>query len=255
MKPNVRKIFSILSVVLVLAIAQSGCGREQGAVAPTPTAITRSSAAQGQTVAVRLTGTGFATGASINLTGTGITVSNTTVLSTTQISATFVIAPGAAFGPRSVTVTSSGATTGAQSFTVGLLPPTVSSTSPANGATVVATNRKVSVFFSKAMDPTTITTATFTVVSGGTTVNGTVVYDSANNAALFTPAAALAPNTTYTATIGAGAHDAAGNPLAINGSAANPSTFTTGPTADVTSPTVSPRSRPTELPASRLTRK
>jgi len=203
---------------------------------PTLTTVSPSSGAQGQTVAVTLTGTVFAAGCTIGVTGTGITISNTTVVSSTQITATFALSVAASTGTRNVTVTCPGGTTNAQTFTVNPLPPTVSSTSPANGATNVPTNGRITATFSKAMNAATITTATF-MVTGGTPVTGVVTYDAASNTAIFTPSANLATNTTFTATITAGAQDTSGSALA-SGGAPNPWTFTTGLTPDSTSPTV-----------------
>jgi hypothetical protein len=104
------------------------------------TSISPNNGVQGQGVTVTLTGTNFVAGATIGVSGAGITVSNTTVLSATQITAT------------------------------------LSSTNPVNGATVVPTNREITATFSKAM--TALTTATFTVSGGGTSVAGTVNYDT-----------------------------------------------------------------------------
>src|SRR4029077_6969943 len=59
---------------------------------PTLTSISPNSGLQGQGVAVTLTGTNFISGAAIGVSAAGITVSNTTVLSVTQITATFTIA-------------------------------------------------------------------------------------------------------------------------------------------------------------------
>src|SRR4029077_2795769 len=75
----------------------------------------------------------FVAGAAIGLSGARITVSNTTVVSTTQITATFTIAGNAATGVRNVTVTTSGGTSGTQAFTVNLAPPTLTSISPNSG--------------------------------------------------------------------------------------------------------------------------
>src|SRR5439155_1750586 len=58
------------------------------------------------------------------------------------------------------------------------------------------------------MDPSTINTATFTLMQGTTPVAGTVTY--IDGTATFTPADSLAPLTTYTATISTGAKDLAG---------------------------------------------
>ncbi len=204
---------------------------------PTLTSISPNSGVQGQGVAVTLTGTNFITGATIGVSGAGITVSNTTVVSATQITATFAIAGNTSTGAQNVTVTTSSGTSGAQPFIVDLLVPTLSSTNPVNGATVVPTNREITATFSKAM--TALTTATFTVSGGGNSVVGTVNYDTTNNTAIFKPMNPLAASTTYTATIAATATDSAGNPLASNGMAPDPWTFTTGTTTDTTSPTVS----------------
>src|SRR5437667_409264 len=90
--------------------------------------------------------------------------------------------------------------------------PTVSFTVPAKGATGVAVNGKIAATFSKAMDPSTITTVTFTSEQGATAVAGTVTY--AGVTATFNPLSSLAPNTTYTAMMTTGARDLAGNALA-----------------------------------------
>lgn len=111
--------------------------------------------------------------------------------------------------------------------------PTVTLTLPANAATGVAINSKISATFSEVMDLATITTETFTVTSGGTTVTGTVDYVGTN--AIFTPAANLERNIVYTATITTGAKDLAGNALASD----YVWSWTTGAVSDTTAPTVS----------------
>ena len=100
------------------------------------------------------------------------------------------------------------------SFTVDATAPTVSSKSPAADATGVAVDTAVSVTFSEAMDESTITASSFTLVVARTSVSGTVSYDSGTNTATFTPSADLDGNTTYTATLSTAITDAAGNPLA-----------------------------------------
>jgi hypothetical protein len=91
--------------------------------------------------------------------------------------------------------------------------PTVSSTDPADAATGVAINRSPTATFSEAMDPATITTATFTLTQGATPVTGTVT--SAGSVATFDPTSNLAASTLYTATITIGVKDLAGNALAV----------------------------------------
>jgi uncharacterized protein (TIGR03437 family) len=95
-----------------------------------------------------------------------------------------------------------------------LTPPTVSATFPANGATGVPVGTAFSATFSKPLNPLTVSTATFLLKQGATAIAGTVTYSGTT--ATFTPLAALALNTTYTATITTGVQDLAGNALAAN---------------------------------------
>jgi hypothetical protein len=117
-------------------------------------------------------------------------------------------------------------------FTTGTVPdttkPQVLSTSPVNGAAGVSLSAAVSATFSEAMDPLTITTATFQLTGpGGTQIVATVAYDSINFIATLTPLSPLSGNSIYTAIVTNGATDLAGNPLG-NGGALNPWSFTTG---------------------------
>jgi hypothetical protein len=109
----------------------------------------------------------------------------------------------------------------------------VSATVPANGTTGVGIDSQIAFTFSEPMDPSTISTATFTLMQGTTPVAGTVSYSGVT--ATFTPAENLAPLTTYTATISTGVTDLAGNPLGADISWS----FTTGTAPDTTTPTVS----------------
>ena len=115
------------------------------------------------------------------------------------------------------------------SFTTLILdttPPMVSSTNPVAAATNVALNATVDASFSKAIDPATLTGASFTLKQGTTAVTGAIAYGPGASAT-FTPALPLSANTTYTATLSTAVKDASG--LAM----ANPFawTFTTGSTA------------------------
>ena len=104
------------------------------------------------------------------------------------------------------------------SFTTGAAPdvikPVVTLVNPADLATGVDINKTIAATFSEAMNPLTISTATFTLQQGAAAVSGTVIYSGVT--ALFTPASNLEANTTYTATINTGAKDLAGNVLASN---------------------------------------
>ena len=110
---------------------------------------------------------------------------------------------------------------------------TVSSTAPANGASVVPTGNKLAVTFSEPMDPATITDATFTLKNGTTAVTGTVSYSGVT--AVFTPSTSLAASTTYSAAITTGVRAVTGHVLAAD----YLWSFTTGVAPDTTSPVVS----------------
>jgi hypothetical protein len=90
----------------------------------------------------------------------------------------------------------------------------VSSTIPDSDATDVDISSAITAVFSEAMDPLTLTTATFTLKQGTTPVLGTGTY--AGVTAIFTPDVDLTASTNYTATITTGVEGLAGNALASN---------------------------------------
>jgi len=96
--------------------------------------------------------------------------------------------------------------------------PTVTSVTPPDTSMGICSNTAlITATFSKAMNPATISTSTFTVTGpNSTSVSGQVSYDSTNNIATFTPMSALTVNTAYTATITTGAQDTFGNALAAS---------------------------------------
>ena len=113
--------------------------------------------------------------------------------------------------------------------------PTVSGTIHVNGATGVALNTRPGATFSEAMDPQTVTAATFFLTQGTTVVLATVSY--AGVSAVLVPSANLAPLTRYVVTVkggAVGARDLAGNPMARDFVLA----WTTGASNDATAPTV-----------------
>jgi hypothetical protein len=101
-----------------------------------------------------------------------------------------------------------------------IVKPTVTSTNPANSASMVPIRQNVNATFSKVMNYASINAADFFLTSMGGRVVGTITYfyDSFNNVtiATFVPNANLRINTLYTATITTAARDLAGNPLARN---------------------------------------
>ncbi|WP_158623274.1 ice-binding family protein [Corallococcus sp. CA053C] len=153
-------------------------------------------------------------------------VPGTVALSADGTSATFSPSSGlAASTVFTATITSSAKSTAGASFaaarswtfTTGVAadtsPPRVGETTPSADTTDMAVNRKVSVTFTKAMDPLSLTSASFTVRQGTTQVPGSVTYGPGTTAT-FTPEAALASNTLFTASLGSSIKDLNGNLLA-----------------------------------------
>jgi DNA-binding beta-propeller fold protein YncE len=92
-------------------------------------------------------------------------------------------------------------------------PPVVSSVTPTNNAADVPVTSAVTADFSEAMKGSTITTTNFIVRNSRSNgIAGAVVYTGTT--ATFKPAANLDSAVTYSATIGTGAQDLAGNGLA-----------------------------------------
>jgi hypothetical protein len=98
-----------------------------------------------------------------------------------------------------------------------LTKPTVILVTPPNGSTLICPSTAiVTATFSKAMNPATINSSTFTLTSSGGSVAGAVTYVAATNVATFTPSVSLAPSTSFTATITTGAADTFGIVMAAN---------------------------------------
>ena len=110
--------------------------------------------------------------------------------------------------------------------------PIVISTFPENLATDVGYNSSLLATFSEAMDPLSITDASFTLKNGTIAVPGAVTYTGV--VATLKPFVVLLPNTLYTATITTMAKDLAGNQMEQN----YVWTFTTGIIPDDVAPTV-----------------
>jgi len=101
--------------------------------------------------------------------------------------------------------------------TVASAVPTVTSVTPASGATNVVAANPVTAAFSEPMNGATLTPSTFMLTATGSpAATGTVTYNTGTQTATFTPSAALASSTTYTATITTGAQGATGAALASN---------------------------------------
>ena len=104
------------------------------------------------------------------------------------------------------------------SFTTAAVPdttrPTVVSRTPAPGSTNIPVTTSISATFSEALDPSTITSASVQLSTGGFPVAGSVLYS--NSTITFIPNGNLAFRTLYTMTINATVTDLAGNPLNTN---------------------------------------
>ncbi|MHA7155983.1 Ig-like domain-containing protein [Arthrobacter sp. TMN-50] len=117
-------------------------------------------------------------------------------------------------------------------------PPTVTSRTPSSGAIGVPTSGNITATFSEAV--TGVSGTTFTLRNAaGTSVSATVSYNTTTRVATLDPTAALAANTSYTATL-------TGGPTAVRDAANNALTttswsFTTGAASDTTAPTVTVR--------------
>ena len=94
-------------------------------------------------------------------------------------------------------------------------PPQVTGVTPTNTSTGVAISTTVTATFNQAMMSSTITASTFILAGpGNTSVQGTVAYNAGTSVATFTPAANLAYNTAYIATLSGSIMSSAGVALA-----------------------------------------
>jgi hypothetical protein len=132
-------------------------------------------------VPVTLNGSNFAAGTTLAVSGSGVSISNVTVVSAAKITATFAISAVAATGARNVTVTASGGTSAAQPFTVTpatTTNPVLSSLAPNSGPRGATLH--VAITGSNFTAP-----ATVTVAGGGVTVSDVVVVSPTSITATF----------------------------------------------------------------------
>jgi hypothetical protein len=108
------------------------------------------------------------------------------------------------------------------SFSVETTAPTVSSTSPTNGATGVSRTASITVTFNEAVDPATVSGSTFELRdAGGALVSAVVTLNSTGRTATLNPTPTLATLSTYSVLVRGGASaprvtDLAGNALAAD---------------------------------------
>jgi hypothetical protein len=134
-------------------------------------------------------------------------------------------------------------------WTIDTVAPAVTSTFPAVNATGVAVSSDVRAEFSEILDPSTVTTGTFTLVRQGQTTpaSATISFDATTKTARLVPDASLVA-AMYTATIKGGTGgvaDLAGNRLASDKiwSFTTVGVDTTAPTVSVTAPSGGARVR------------
>ena len=109
--------------------------------------------------------------------------------------------------------------------------PTVINTSPENSASQVPTNTPVQILFNEPVQPTSI--GQVTLKTGGNVVAVSAAFSDANQLLTLTPTLPLAASASYSIAI-TGVKDTAGNQM--SGTTTN--TFTTGPTFDLSAPSV-----------------
>lgn len=117
-------------------------------------------------------------------------------------------------------------------ITTDITPPLVSSVTPADNAVSIAKGTNATVTFSEKMSAGSITSSTFILKQGATSIPGTVSGTGA--LAVFTPTSALTPNTLYSCTITTGVKDSSGNALLADYTWS----FTTAADPDTQKPTV-----------------
>ncbi len=155
---------------------------------PTLSSVSPNQGTRGTTVAVTLTGTDFIVGATtVSVGGSGVTVTNVVVASTTSLTASFVLDPTASDGLRTVTVTTAAGTSGPRTFTItppAPVVPTLTSITPNQGiqGTTVAVTLTGTSFV---VGATTVAVSgagvsvTNIVVDSGTSLTASFVLDPA----------------------------------------------------------------------------
>ena len=227
---KLKSVFSIIVMLLIVFIA--GC-KKNNDTGGTPTVTSTNPANNSTQVAInRMVVVEFSEPMDIStITGLTFTLNQG---STSVPGVVTYIGTSATFTPTNVllasTVYTGTITTGAKNeagvamlsnytftFTTGAtidnILPTIYSTNQLNNATAVGRDKAVSINFSEAMNPSSLTSS-FTLKQGTTSVPGTVSYTG--TIATFTPTNVLSASTVYTATITTGAKDLAGNALAAN---------------------------------------
>ncbi len=215
----------------------------KGFARPVVSTVNPTSLTQGQSKSFTISGTNFDAGvtgdatrppARVKVSGAGLTVSSTTVNACGQITTTIAASATATTGWSSLTVENAdlsysdpanhpwvfGTLTQAINVVAGdTVAPTISATSPAAGATNVATSVKPTVTFSEAMSASSVTSSTVLLLDASNVIVAQAAGSPSTSGSVVTisPAAALASGKTYHIKVVGGASgvkDLAGNALA-----------------------------------------
>lgn len=127
--------------------------------------------------------------------------------------------------------------------TIGVCPLVVSTT-PVNLAVNVPLEQVVTITFNEAMNPATISPASFDLSSPGapggrvqaSSVSGELIYDAATFSMKFTPHQKLSANTTYTGKVNTSVKDMMGNALQVDYTWSFSTNASVSPTVTATSP-------------------
>ncbi len=214
---------------------------------PVVNTVTPSSGEQGATLTLTLGGESYDTGATVEFSGSGITVLAVRRNSCTQLSVDIQIAAAAPTGARDVTVMnvdrSYGTRTGGFTVTTNAAP-TVASTNPTAGATNIAVTVRPTVTFSERMDPASITTSTVRLLdstgAAASQAAGSPSLSGDGLTATITPSSNLGYSRTYRVNViggASGVKDSTGKTMASDYTQ-SPG-FTTAAAPDTTAPTVS----------------
>jgi methionine-rich copper-binding protein CopC len=124
-------------------------------------------------------------------------------------------------------------------------PPTVNSVTPATGATGITTSSTITVDFSEALNPASVTASTIELLSpSNTLVPATVTYNATTESAVLTPTSALAAGTTYTVQVVGGASGVESSNGNVPMTSTYTSTFTTTPAVSSSITVFSPSAIP-----------
>ncbi len=186
---------------------------------PTLGSVSPNNGNPGQTVNATLTGTNFLTGASVGVSGSGVTASNVVVVNTTTIAVDLTIGAAAAAGARNVSVTTGGGTSGTQSFTV-------NSGSSLAITTVSLPNGTVGVAYNSGLSASGGTSPYTWAITVGSLPSG-LNLDPNTGAITGTPGVAAAGTTNFTAQVTDANLQTATKALSITVNSNTPSVTTT----------------------------